>query len=676
MRTMLFSKWNKFWFEPSSPLPMALFRIILGFVLLEDILTMRLPDWRLFYSTHPLIPVSAFMKYWWGREPRFDLFPFLPTDELRLGLLCLYAVFVTFIVLGLFTRTSCLCALLINESMFNHFTLAVSGADVFVKIALMITTFSNAGDMLSLDNLGRALKSDWRHDGFRPPSKPQWSLRTLQLQICFVYAITVMYKMSGAQWLNGSAIYYVSRSEDLGRFGIPILFDHYLLMKLLTWSTLVFESSFVWMVWIKKLRYKMLFLGVLFHLGIEWTCNIPLFETIMIGSYVAFIHPSDLSKVMQFIKDQAVKKLGAATAVLYDEKNLPEIFLTGLIHRLDIFARLQLLTRSEFNATASAQLSDGETGQKSLQVIAGGRALTGFDAFRVIARSVPWGWLISPFLFLPVLSNLCRAAFNFAASRLESDRAPQVQDLASEEREHSRALYPRLIFSILMVIVIGLANLPREIFASQQDVRRVEILDATKVRAFKDLSASPQTDSPAMLKPLATLGWVHLQEKNSADAEKAFLKALSLSEKKLGHAYDSDYAQALLDLAMCYRETNKLAESEKYFLKIRDYDLACKDVPADFQARDLSNLALITYLQSESVTKKEEGHKLLEKALSLCDEAEHHLKQPSSDERPYGNLISIKYFILRNLGMLKAAREARQTSDRILARAGNRTIEP
>src|SRR5271156_4629279 len=97
--------WNKFWFTPASPVPIALFRIFLGLILLQDVLLMRFPDWRVFYVEHSIIPVGDMMSIWWKHDPHIDIMLLLPPGDMwQFAFLCVYTLFLVFITIGLFTR--------------------------------------------------------------------------------------------------------------------------------------------------------------------------------------------------------------------------------------------------------------------------------------------------------------------------------------------------------------------------------------------------------------------------------------------------------------------------------------------------------------------------------------------------------------------------------------------
>jgi hypothetical protein len=66
-------------------------------------------------------------------------------------------------------------------------------------------------------------------------------------------------------------------------------------IKAITWFTLLAEFSLGVLIWFSRLRYPVLLLGLLFHLGIEYALNLPMFAWDVLAAYVLFIDPADLA---------------------------------------------------------------------------------------------------------------------------------------------------------------------------------------------------------------------------------------------------------------------------------------------------------------------------------------------------------------------------------------------
>ncbi len=413
----IINAWTKFWFEPSSPTPLALFRIFLGLIVLQDVLLMRLPDWRLYYSEHSLVPIGDMMVNFWGKDPYFDLMVLLPPgDQWQLGFLWLYALVVLLVTVGLFTRFSTVAAFLMNLSMNNHFELNQNDADVFIRLSLMMLCFSNCGDAFSFDNLIRSLRTDWRKTGFRPRMAPQWPLRMIQLQMAIAYFHSFLSKLSGNHWVTGLACYYSLRYEEMVRFPLPKFFDQLWVCQILSWYTLVAEFCLWTLVWIKEFRYWVLLAGVLLHLGIEYTMNLPLFEWLFIFSFVVFVYPEDLTKAMDWLKAKIAELDGAPFTVAYDGDCIFCLRTVGFLHRLDIFGRFNFVDFHDPSQINFYPDLDYARAEQRMQLKVRDRWLEGFYAFRFMTTRMPLFWLLSPLLFIPGMDWFGERIYNWVAS--------------------------------------------------------------------------------------------------------------------------------------------------------------------------------------------------------------------------------------------------------------------
>lgn len=157
-----------------------------------------------------------------------------------------------------------------------------------------------------------------------PPSSEEikctpWVQYLIRFQIAAVYWHSFFGKMNGETWRNGTAVYYATRMEDFHKLSLPILFDNLWIIQVLTYGTLATECALWSLIWIKEFRYYVLVAGVLLHLGIEWSMNLPFFELLMIASYIVFVEPSDVERVVQWVKRKVVPT--SATESNFDKDN-------------------------------------------------------------------------------------------------------------------------------------------------------------------------------------------------------------------------------------------------------------------------------------------------------------------------------------------------------------------
>ena len=303
---------EKFFFKAVPLHTVALLRVAFGLLLLFNWLT-TFPYRAIFYGENAVITFKTAAMV--SNYTRLDLFGILPQTDTGVYILCMINLVAALGVLfGLFTRTSLALAFLTIMTFHNRNVFILNSADTLFQNMLFLLIFSGAGKMFSLD----------KYFFGKSPSEEvhaPWALRLIQMQFCMVYISTILFKFKGEAWVDGSAIYIATRLDDLVRLPMPWLLDNLLMIKLMTWGTLVVELSLGTLVWIRELRYWVLAAGVALHLGIELIMNIPMFEYIMIFTMLSMIDPDDMKKAIHWLKSRTQKtenQLNSPEALSYE----------------------------------------------------------------------------------------------------------------------------------------------------------------------------------------------------------------------------------------------------------------------------------------------------------------------------------------------------------------------
>jgi hypothetical protein len=182
----------------------------------------------------------------------------------------------------------------------------LNSGDTLMLVSGFFLMFSPLGAAYSVDRWLRVRRG--RAERSIPLCAP-WAQRMLQIQTAVVYFSTFYWKSMGILWMNGTAVYYALHLEDFHRFPIPPLHSLFVI-KTLTWLTLLIEFALGVLIWFKELRYPVLLAGLCLHVGIEYAMNIPLFEWMIVATYVNFLDPEDLSRTCSWFRSRLTKGLG------------------------------------------------------------------------------------------------------------------------------------------------------------------------------------------------------------------------------------------------------------------------------------------------------------------------------------------------------------------------------
>jgi hypothetical protein len=289
--------WNEFFFTPQSPVPIALFRILYGLLLIANLTLLR-PDWLAWYGQHSWITLSTMFRV----EPglRLNLFTVMPHDDRWVeALFWFFLAFAVFLTCGFLTRISSIIAFLCLTSIQQRNLYIIHSGDTFLRVAGFFLMFAPAGAALSIDRLIRL------HRGKEGPEiqpRAPWAQRMIQFELALLYFVTFWWKSTGAAWVNGTAVYYLNHLADYQRFPLPSWAELPIFVKLGSWLTLAIEFSLGVLVWFKELRYPVLLTGLVFHLFLEYRLEVPLFQWTVLSAYVLFIDPRDLTRAWTWIR--------------------------------------------------------------------------------------------------------------------------------------------------------------------------------------------------------------------------------------------------------------------------------------------------------------------------------------------------------------------------------------
>ena len=290
--------WDCFFFTPESPICIAVFRILYGICVAVTIILLH-SDWLEWFGTHSWVSESTMHRV----EPglRLNLFGLLPQSdrwvEWFFWIALLFAVLLT---IGLWTRVSSVAVFLCVNSLQQRALFMTHGGDKFLRVAGFFLMFAPAGALLSVDHWIRLRRGKTEAAPLRAP----WAQRMIQFELALLYFTSFLWKLKGAAWLDGTALYYVFHLRDIQRFPLPAWIKSVVILKIGSRLTLALEFSLGILIWFRRFRYPLLLLGLCFHLFLEYAFNLPMFQWDVLAAYVLFIDPDDLSRVLRWVSSR------------------------------------------------------------------------------------------------------------------------------------------------------------------------------------------------------------------------------------------------------------------------------------------------------------------------------------------------------------------------------------
>ncbi|MCW2543248.1 MAG: hypothetical protein JWM40_800 [Frankiales bacterium] len=263
-------------FDPVDTAPMAALRIACAVLSLGWAVSL-LPDAQAFLSDDGLTSGAApGGAGWWTIN--------IPSPYGGIGLLCLAALA---LLVGWHTRIASVAVAFLLVALQRRDVYVLNSGDLLLRELAIYVALMPAGECWSLDARRRGSRE-------RAP----WGLRLLQVQVSALYLFSVVAKLHGTSWQDGSAVGKALQLEDLQRFVVPFpVATSVTVSAALTYGTLAVEAFLVVGLWLPRTRWWAMGAGVAVHLGIEATLLIGWFSFAVIACYLAFVPAEVLRRV-------------------------------------------------------------------------------------------------------------------------------------------------------------------------------------------------------------------------------------------------------------------------------------------------------------------------------------------------------------------------------------------
>ncbi len=289
---------DRYWFSWGSPVPVGLYRICFGAIVLFDQL-MLIPQYQDWFTETGFLPNRLALP-WLGPQPtlgdqtlaRVNLLQGV-TDPFWVALVFILATVASlFVMLGLFTRFSTILLAVCLITVHHRSPTILHGGDTVIRVMLLYLCMAPAGAACSLDRLIGLWRGKIQPG---PVYAPLWPQRLMAFNVSVLYLMTTWIKYGGNLWRDGTATWYTARLQEFERFPVPPFMKELPMVKVTTYGTLLVEFCLVSLVYYKPARKYVVIAAIGMHAYIEYSMNIPLFSMLMISSYLMFFEGEEIT---------------------------------------------------------------------------------------------------------------------------------------------------------------------------------------------------------------------------------------------------------------------------------------------------------------------------------------------------------------------------------------------
>ena len=291
LRQVLVQGWDRFWFQAVDPATICLMRIFAGCMLFYTHLIWSLDLNGFLGSAGRLSP--EFLNRFHdplqsGYHFAWSFWNYIDSPSLmwivHLACLLVLAMF----TVGAFTRVTSVLAWLITISYVHRLPGTMFGLDQINTMLAMYLALSPCGALYSIDRWWAKKKGA----GPVPPStSANVAIRLMQLHLCIIYLFAGFGKLLGASWWDGTAIWLSFANLEYQSIDMTWLCRFPRLLNLLTHVALIWEVTYVALVWPRLTRPIVLLMAIPVHLGIAMCLGMITFGVVMLVANLAFVSP-------------------------------------------------------------------------------------------------------------------------------------------------------------------------------------------------------------------------------------------------------------------------------------------------------------------------------------------------------------------------------------------------
>ncbi len=391
-------RWQCLWFQSETSFNLDVIRMGLGFCMLFAYAGLT-PYVGELYSDQGWISDQA--VYLYRDHPWFQsLFFYLP-DQYQLAAHWVFLVSCLLFAVGWKTRYVKWLVLVFQISYAYRNPLITYGVDSILCSVLFILCLAPIGHSLSLDRWAELKRAKLQDLHQHPPAYQSIYLfmfrRLVQIQMAIFFLFAGIEKLRGEYWWSGDALWVALNNYEYTNIPLGFFAEHYWLINLLTYFTLLVEAGYFYLIWQRSTRPWFLGAAITLHLGIAILMGLYYFSLVMIFCHLSFVRREWYTRLFDWWRN----KMGRMEMIYDGECGFCKRSMAWTL----AFDGLQQISIRDYRRSASPLVSKEESDLALYAVNHRDEKFAGFDAYRYVVLRVPGLWWLVPLFYIPWLSR-------------------------------------------------------------------------------------------------------------------------------------------------------------------------------------------------------------------------------------------------------------------------------
>lgn len=295
--------WNRFWFTPTHPLPLAVLRIGVGLIVLYLVATYGFDLRRLFDPETGLLRLDTIQAViqQTDRSVRFSYLDYADGRTLPVFHYAGVAVVALFVV-GCFTRITAVASLVVFLSYYHRGPMLTGMAEPVLAYLLFYLCLGPCGAVLSVDAWRKRRATGGKLDVV-PTYAATVPLRLIQVHTSLIYFLMFLGKQQnnsrgGSIWWNGTAVWWLIARPESALVDLRWLHQYPYLVNLWTTCIFFFELAFALLIWNRTARPLLIGLSAVVWTGTALISGLVPFSLAMFVAGLSFVSPETWGRLL------------------------------------------------------------------------------------------------------------------------------------------------------------------------------------------------------------------------------------------------------------------------------------------------------------------------------------------------------------------------------------------